>query len=322
MSFKIIKKFKDIQYPIYEKWPEKCMWKKGIADKSMEKKLRPKIVKYLDELQDKITDNDYTGSYDFEETKRRRLYGAAYKKPKTNFSIRGRLTMLPDDADYWTQLAMKKSHLLSTNKGKALVMAQPSMIEMQPQSMRNRRMETKGVETHNNSVIMNKIEKAQGTNQRSHNVKLDLHKDGFRTDAVSKDGLTTETRLGANAVSTRSESLEEHKKLMKGSKKININLDENEVVVKDSEELRNLRGDKDIQWAQDDNADYDMTKVYGANKFVQATIKAKDLDELANVDPQKLIKDAMEIVTNDDSSSSGKMVEAMALIGCLILFLQ
>lgn len=90
----------------------------------MEKFLEPKLSKYLDDLQDKVTHNNYKGDYDHEDNKRRRLQGLPPKKYVP--SNRGRISVLPLDDEYWTSLAMKKNNIDSAIEAKKMLMSGPS----------------------------------------------------------------------------------------------------------------------------------------------------------------------------------------------------
>ena len=165
---------------------------------------------------------------------------------------------------------------------------------------------------------------AQSNTQVNHNVKHTMHVDNFNKNKISQDGFQHESQQIQNIIQQSEEvSHVQQNTVQAVSAAVAANQSAEIQVTDEGEETkpveRNLRSG-DVQWSQNDNVDFDMTKIYGANKLVVSTVKEKDIDDMANTDPRTLIKQAQDVILKDASAAFSNVLQVMnALVAVAFL---
>merc|ERR1712151_1074494 len=204
IPYSIIKKFKDITYPKYDKFPKNGKWKdKKAAKNSIDKVLEPKVIKYLDELQDNVTVKGYEGDYDSDKRRRLMLVGPSNLRNRILYTI-------PYSSTYWMKLQAAKLNLKKLEQERNL------KVKKQSRNRLNRKLAEVSIlngDGKTGAVSGLMVGKDQ---QDNHNNKHDeVHANTYQMDSVSPDGLSTVSRQVADVVSTSNESSEIHSNQVK-----------------------------------------------------------------------------------------------------------
>jgi len=222
VPYSIIKKFKDMTYPKYEKFPDKCKWSdKKAAGKSIEKQFDPKVGKYFDELEDNVDHKGYSGSYDAD--RRRLSLVNTTLTPKTEDAKRNRLLYtIPFSSKFFETLRERKSQLNSKNnfnaekirtprhlKGSSKILRRNRLTNVpkkNPLTFRNRLIQQVTTNTDNHSevgtVLENGLMAGKSNNQSNNNENKEVHANSYQMESTSPDGFSHVTRQVADVVST------------------------------------------------------------------------------------------------------------------------
>lgn len=279
--------------------------------------MKPKLEKILADLKDGVTGKGYDGEYSSDEKDDRRLnLGMNIKKVTKKAK---KMHYMPMDDMYYTKLAMRNSNMKKSTASN-LLRASP-LSEVRYRRLANAHLGT-GSQVTNQSM-----QKANTNTQVNHNVKKTVHMDNFNRNRSSRDGFQHESQQVQNVIQTQVETNHVSQNTVQAVANTVVAEQGAEIQVDDGDHdedqeepvERNLRS-HDISWSQNDNVDYDMTKIYGANKMTLSTVKEKDIDEMANTDPRTLIKQAQDIIQKDATAAWSNMLQVMnALVVAALL---
>jgi len=268
--------------------------------------LKPKLEKILADLKDGVTGKGYDGEYSSDEKDDRRLnLGFELKKVKTKAR---KMHYMPMDDVYYTKLAMRNSNMRKSTASNILRASPLSEVQY-------RRLASANLAT-GSQVTNQSMQKANTNTQVNHNVKKTFHTDNFNRNRSSADGFQHESQQVSNVVKTQVEESHVSQNTVQAVSNAVVAEQGAEIQVDDGDHdeeesvSRNLRS-HDISWSQNDNVDFDMTKIYGANKLTLSTVKEKDIDDMANTDPRTLIKQAQDIIQKDATAAWSNMLQVM-----------
>jgi len=268
--------------------------------------LKPKLEKILADLKDGVTGKGYDGEYSSDEKDDRRLnLGFELKKVKTKAR---KMHYMPMDDVYYTKLAMRNSNMRKSTASNILRASPLSEVQY-------RRLASANLAT-GSQVTNQSMQKANTNTQVNHNVKKTVHMDNFNRNRSSADGFQHESQQVSNVVKTQVEESHVSQNTVQAVSNAVVAEQGAEIQVDDGDHdeeesvSRNLRS-HDISWSQNDNVDFDMTKIYGANKLTLSTVKEKDIDDMANTDPRTLIKQAQDIIQKDATAAWSNMLQVM-----------
>jgi len=268
--------------------------------------LKPKLEKILADLKDGVTGKGYDGEYSSDEKDDRRLnLGFELKKVKTKAR---KMHYMPMDDVYYTKLAMRNSNMRKSTASNILRASPLSEVQY-------RRLASANLAT-GSQVTNQSMQKANTNTQVNHNVKKTFHTDNFNRNRSSADGFQHESQQVSNVVKTQVEESHVSQNIVQAVSNAVVAEQGAEIQVDDGDHdeeesvSRNLRS-HDISWSQNDNVDFDMTKIYGANKLTLSTVKEKDIDDMANTDPRTLIKQAQDIIQKDATAAWSNMLQVM-----------
>jgi len=268
--------------------------------------LKPKLEKILADLKDGVTGKGYDGEYSSDEKDDRRLnLGFNIKKVKTKAR---KMHYMPMDDVYYTKLAMRNSNMRKSTASNILRASPLSEVQY-------RRLASANLAT-GSQVTNQSMQKANTNTQVNHNVKKTFHTDNFNRNRSSADGFQHESQQVSNVVKTQVEESHVSQNTVQAVSNAVVAEQGAEIQVDDGDHdeeesvSRNLRS-HDISWSQNDNVDFDMTKIYGANKLTLSTVKEKDIDDMANTDPRTLIKQAQDIIQKDATAAWSNMLQVM-----------
>merc|ERR1712194_897831 len=224
---------------------------------------------------------------------------------------------MPMDDMYYTKLAMRNSGMKKSTAS--------NILRASPLSESNyRRLSNANVAT-GSEVTHQSMQKANTNTQVNHNVKKTVHMDNFNRNRSSRDGFQHESQQVQNVVQTQVEESHVSQNTVQAVANTVVAAQGAEIQVDDGDHdeeepvERTLRS-HDISWSQNDNVDFDMTKIYGANKLTLSTVKDKDIDDMANTDPRTLIKQAQDIILKDATAAWSNMLQVMnALVVAALL---
>jgi len=268
--------------------------------------LKPKLEKILADLKDGVTGKGYDGEYSSDEKDDRRLnLGFELKKVKTKAR---KMHYMPMDDVYYTKLAMRNSNMRKSTASNILRASPLSEVQY-------RRLASANLAT-GSQVTNQSMQKANTNTQVNHNVKKTFHTDNFNRNRSSADGFQHESQQVSNVVKTQVEESHVSQNIVQAVSNAVVAEQGAQIQVDDGDHdeeesvSRNLRS-HDISWSQNDNVDFDMTKIYGANKLTLSTVKEKDIDDMANTDPRTLIKQAQDIIQKDATAAWSNMLQVM-----------
>jgi len=314
IPYSIIKKFKDITYPKYEKFPKNGKWKDKKASKaSIDKVLEPKVIKYLDELQDNVTAKGYEGDYDSD--KRRRLMMLGQDKQNRI------LYTIPYSSTYWMKLHAAKLQIKKLEQERNLkVKTQPK----QSRSRLNRKLaEVSVMNGDGKTAAVSGLMVGKDQNDNHNNKHDEVHANTYSMDSTSPDGLSTVSRQVADVVTSTNETSEIHsnqvkavgKKVQMQAQKINASKttddgssddedsdnDDDDSDKDDDEEEKSERNAKKEEPEDNDDQDEEEEKVEEDND------SADDSDEEADRELiSESIKKDLKAKASEDATDSKK----------------